>query len=276
MSDPRATLANTRVAHVSLRGQVDAARFVTGERLRITTPVADVRKTPDSVALERQLLMGEPFLMLETTDGVAFGQAEHSGYVGYVDATALGLWHAPTHVVCVRTTLAFDAPDLKTPAPTPISLGSHLCITGRDGTFLRTAQNQYIPQDHLRPVDQPETDYVDVAARLLGTPYLWGGNSAFGIDCSGLVQIALAACGRTCPGDSDQQEQNLGDAQPPNTPLQRGDLLFWKGHVALVWAPDMLLHANGSHMAVAFEPLEPAIARIIAQGDGPVTSHRRP
>ena len=119
------------------------------------------------------------------------------------------------------------------------------------------------------------TDPVAVAELFLGTHYLWGGNSRFGVDCSGLVQAGLLACGIACPGDSGDQERALGEDLPEDTPAKRGDLLFWKGHVAWVAGENLLLHANAYHMAVAFEPMDKAIARIISQGDGPVTSHKR-
>ena len=171
----------------------------------------------------------------------------------------------------------------------PISFGTALEVVtthekGRwaEVTHLRAVPDghksthvDYIPTAHLRPVDQAEGDPVAVAERFLGTPYHWGGNSGFGIDCSGLVQAACLACGIPCPGDSDLQEAALGRTLPADAVLRRGDLLFWKGHVAWVAGPDLLLHANAHHMAVALEPLLPALARIEGQGDGPVTRRAR-
>ncbi|MHA6264799.1 C40 family peptidase [Arenibacterium sp. CAU 1754] len=276
MSDPRSTFANANVAHLSLRGQVEAPRFVEGTLMRITRPVADLHRAPGQTALERQLVFGEPFHVLETVDAHCFGRAGLSGYVGYVAAADLGLWTDPTHRIAVRATLGFSAPDIKTPDPVTLGLGSRVRVAGSDGRFLRSADGYYIPANHLQPLESPENDPVAVAERLLGTPYLWGGNSAFGVDCSGLVQAGLLACGVPCPGDSDQQQQMLGAPLPENMVPQRGDLLFWKGHVAWVAEAETLLHANAFHMAVAFEPLGAAIDRIREQGDGPVTAHLRP
>ena len=275
MTDPRETLSNGRVAHVSLRDTVQAEQFVPGERRRVSVPVADIARAPGSAATQRQVLMGEPFLVLEDRDGQAFGQAELSGYVGYLASAELAPWVEPTHVVSARSTFAFSSPDFKSPGPVALSLGSRLTITGSDKRFFESVCGHFIPANHLRPAESVETDPVGVAERLLSTPYLWGGNSAFGIDCSGLVQIALGACGIACPGDSDQQEKALGKRLPQGSQPRRGDLLFWKGHVAWVVDEDRLLHANAWQMATACEPLRPAISRIADQGGGPVTSHVR-
>ena len=275
MTDPRETLSNGRVAHESLRETVTADRYVPGKRFRVSVPVANVRRTPQSAATERQLLLGEPFCVLENRNGHAFGQAEECGYVGYLASDQLGPWVEPTHAVSARSTFAFSRPDFKTPDPIALSFGSQVTVTDSDARFSETTCGQFIPVQHLRPIDDFESDPVSIAERLLGTPYLWGGNSAFGIDCSGLVQIALTACGIACPGDSDQQEKSLGHKLPADTSPQRGDLLFWNGHVAWVADNDRILHANAWNMAVAYEPTQSAISRIAEQGDGLITSHIR-
>ena len=276
MSDARETLANARVAHVSLRGLVGSERFVDGQLRRVTCPVVNLHRAPGNPMLERQLQMGEPFLELEQVDGKSFGRAELSGYVGYVSGDVLGDWQSPTHEVCVRQTLAFCEPDLKTPDPIALGLGARVTVTGEMGTFAKISENRFIPAAHLRTLDRPETDPVTIAERMLGVPYLWGGNSAFGIDCSGLVQIARRACGLPCPGDSDQQQVALGSSLPDGAQARRGDLIFWKGHVAWVCGPDMVVHANAHDMAVAREPLAQALARIEALGEGKPTAHIRP
>ena len=273
MSDPRQTPFNGRVAHESLRGTVTAERFTEGVRKRVALPVAGLHR--DGPALERQLLLGEPFRVLDEAEEQSFGIAELSGYVGHLATAALGPWEEPTHVVVPRATFGFATASIKAPAPVPLSLGSRLRVVARHERFLQSAEGWFLPAAHLAPLEAPEDDPVAVAERLLGTPYLWGGNSAFGIDCSGLVQAGLRACGRPCPGDSDLQMQALGRPLPEGATAQRGDLLFWKGHVAWVADPETLVHANAHHMAVAYEPLRAAVARIAAQGDGPVLAHKR-
>ncbi|MBV6636489.1 MAG: C40 family peptidase [Mameliella sp.] len=281
--DRRLTPFNGRVAHVSLTGQVEADRFVEGERHRIAAPIADLLTKPKG-ARDRQLLRGALFQVLDLADGWAYGFAERDGYVGWVAASDLvGIPKEPeTHRIASARSYGKTTPGLKRMGQiTPLSLGARLAVLEEIDGWARVAwarggtpRDLYVPGQHLAPVDHPEADPVAVAERLLNTPYLWGGNSALGIDCSGLVQIALHACGQDCPGDSDMQEA-LARALPPGTPPERGDLMFWKGHVAWVADPDTLIHANAYHMAVAYEPIKEAISRIRQQGDGPVTRHAR-
>lgn len=273
MSDRRLTPANARVAAASLRGRIDAPRFVEGDPACIDAPVVDLCAAPAGPR-DRQLLAGASVTVLDRDAGWAFVQSADDGYVGYVEETSLGMPRTPTHRVIARATHAYARPDFKSPDRGALSMGARLAVSAGHGRFVETPHG-FVPAAHLGPVDERAADPVAMAERLLGTPYLWGGNSAFGIDCSGLVQLALALCGAPSPGDSDLQERALGVTLPPGTPPSRGDLLFWKGHVAWVAAPDMILHANVHHMAVALEPLAQAVARIEAQGDGPVTRHAR-
>lgn len=268
MTDRRLTPANARVA---LAGYAtDGQRIVEPETARVIRPVSNLRAAPDDKR-DRQLLLGQNFDVLERVDGWAFGRAQRDGYVGYIREADLGAPQAPTHVVSVRATHLYPGADFKTEAVDSLSFGSRLTIIDERKKFMETAEGLFVPKAHLRPVERPFRDPVTVAQVFFGTPYLWGGNSAFGIDCSGLVQAAFLACGLECPGDSDLQ-MSLGCAV---TDYRRGDLLFWKGHVALCVDEEVMIHANAHHMAVAYEPIERAIARIEAQGDGPVTGHRR-
>ncbi|EPX79542.1 NLP/P60 family protein [Salipiger mucosus DSM 16094] len=268
------------MAGAELRGTVTAERFVEGEAACVAAPVVDLLEAPGG-GRDRQLLLGAAVRVLERQDGWAFVQARADGYMGYLPEAALAPdAGAPTHRVAVRLTHAYAAPDMKTRDLCALSYGSLLAVTGGRNGFAEVRlpgaeAPGHVPARHLAPLDPPAEDPVTEAERLLGTPYLWGGNSALGIDCSGLVQVALHACGQACPGDSDLQEVALGEALPEGAAPRRGDLLFWKGHVAWVAGPDLLLHANAHHMAVALEPLEAAVARIDAQGDGRPTSHRR-
>lgn len=273
MSDPRLTPANPRVAHDTLRGHVQADRFTPGMLRRVTTPVADILRAPNGPR-DRQALYGEHLLMLEEIDGYGFVQAERDGYVGYVKTAQMGNAQRATHWVSAAASHLYSQPDFKTQEDAALSFGSRVTVTTDHGRFSETQDGQFIPSAHLSAIGVRLPDPTKTAALFLGTPYLWGGNSRAGIDCSGLVQAALIAAGYDCPGDSDMQEK-IGRNIPEGAPLNRGDLLFWKGHVAMIFDHERLIHANAHHMAVAFEPIDAAIARIADQGDGAVTAQRR-
>ncbi|WP_289040776.1 NlpC/P60 family protein [uncultured Aliiroseovarius sp.] len=271
--DARLTPANPHVAHDSLKGQVDAPTYTSGEWRRVGVGVTDLLRTPDGPRT-RQTLFGDRLLQLEERDGFAFVQSEKDGYVGYVAASDLVDDRQPTHWVSALGSHIYPAPDFKRHEVHNLSLGARVTVVETSGAFARTDTNLFVPTAHLSPLSDTRADIIATAELFLGTPYLWGGNSRAGIDCSGLAQAALLAAGHACPGDSDMQE-GLGKAIPANQPLQRGDLLFWKGHVALAVDDKMMIHANAHHMAVAYEGLDDGIARIKAQGDGPVTARRR-
>jgi cell wall-associated NlpC family hydrolase len=277
--DPRLTPARADIAAKHLEGKVEAARFVKGELREVAEPQAPLRRAPSPEApLDTEALKGERVTVYETTDeGWAWGQLESDGYVGWLPAGALrSPGPAPTHRVVALRTLAFPGPSIKLPPLEALPLGSRLAVARIETPFALTASGGFIPARHVAPLDASESDFVAVAERFVGAPYLWGGKTSLGLDCSGLVQVALAACGIRCPRDSDMQEKALGQPVAPAdlSDLRRGDLLFWKGHVAIVRDPATLLHANAFHMAVAAEPINEGIARIRAAGSEP-TSVRR-
>jgi cell wall-associated NlpC family hydrolase len=279
--DPRITPARGDLAAKHLAGVVDAQRFVEGQPYEIDAAQAPVRKTPAHDAeLQTEALKGERVTIYDVSaDGWAWGQLAGDGYVGFMPASALRAPGPPaTHKVTAPRTFVFPGPSIKLPPVETLSFGCQLAIARTDGPFAITASGGHVPVLHVAPMETMETDFVAVAERFLGTPYLWGGKSGLGMDCSGLVQLALAACGIPCPRDTDMQEKALGGAlaRPHElSQLRRGDLVFWKGHVAIVRDEATLVHANASgHMAVAFEATAPAIARIRAVA-GEVTSVRR-
>ncbi len=239
----------------------------------VTVPFADLMRRPGGPR-DRQLLFGDRVLVLGTNNGWSHVRAEKDGYSGYIPKPSLGPGQPATHWINAPSTHIYKAANLKSPDLMPLSFGSRITVLAITNGFAQTPEG-FVPNVHITPVGTQMQDPLDVAALFLGTPYLWGGNSRFGIDCSGLVQAAYLACGRPCPGDSGQQETALGAALASGTMPRRGDLMFWKGHVAMVHDPDTLLHANAHHMAVSYEPLRPALERIEKQGDGTVTSHLR-
>jgi cell wall-associated NlpC family hydrolase len=260
-----------RVAHVSLRGEVNAP-LTEGLQAQVIVPLANLRKSPDGPR-DRQLLLGEAVTVIDRDKRHAFVMAAKDGYCGWMSESDLGQGPTPTHWVAAPGTHLYSDPQVQAPEKAGLSLGSRLAVVGSWGAWVNTPHG-FVPARHLRPLGDWAEDPVAVAESLVGTPYLWGGNSRSGVDCSGLVQLSLHACGKSCPGDSDMQ-MALGRTLAANEPMKRGDLIFWKGHVALVVDRDRLIHANGHTMSVAYEGIKDCVARISAGGGGLVLARQR-
>lgn len=279
MDDPRLTPARPEVAAKYLEGKVTAARFVEGDLFEVIEAIAPVRRTPASDAEQMtQALRGERVTIYDRNgEGWAWGQLGSDGYVGWLpESTLIRPAKPPTHKVTALTTLAFPGPSIKLPPVTSLPMGAQISIVREDHPFAVTAEGLHVPQQHLGPLDAREPDFVAVAERFVGVPYLWGGKSAFGIDCSGLVQVSLTAAGTGCPRDSDMQCAGLGRELSAEEAkhLQRGDLIFWKGHVAIVRDAETIVHANAHHMATVIENTKSALSRIKAAGSEVVAIKR--
>lgn len=274
--DARRTPFRDDLAAAFLKDKVRAPRYAEGERRQISAPSAALRAAPRFDApLLTEALCGDVVTVYDIKDGWAWGQIASDGYVGYLTVDGLSaMIEETTHKVASRSTFVYPAPDIKKPPFMRLSFSSELIIFAKEGKFAELSRGGFVFAGHLVPKKERAKDFVRVAERFIGTPYLWGGKTANGFDCSALVQIALQAAGMPCPRDSDMQEAELGEPQPELGAVQRGDLIFWKGHVAIATSPDFIIHANAYHMETAVEPLRRAIERIGEQS-GPVTSIRR-
>ncbi|WP_363348988.1 NlpC/P60 family protein [Methylocystis echinoides] len=275
--DRRLTPARADLAAVYLKGRVTADRYVEGVVMEVKEGVVDLRREPrpDS-AIDTQALYGERVTVYDEEEGWAWAQLARDGYVGWIAANAL--WSelsAPTHRVAVPRTFVYPAASIKQPPLLALPLSAEVSVVEERDAFLVTRDRGFIWRTHLSALDAPAEDFVAVAETLIGAPYLWGGKSSIGVDCSGLVQIAFAATGRKAPRDSDMQEAQLGAPVEIGAPLERGDLVFWKGHVGIMRDSTTLLHANGTHMLVSSEPLELVRARNLEAGAGDITGVRR-
>ena len=264
------------LADERLKGRAAAARFVRGIPAQISAPVANVHRAPATDAmLVTQALFGETALVFETREGWSWVQLAQDGYVGYVRAEALSsVIHKPTHRVAVPSTFLFSKADLKSQPALPLPLNAVLAVAGEENGYLRLASGGHVYGAHCKAANDFAQDWVSVAEQFLHTPYLWGGKTVHGLDCSGLVQVSLQAAGVAALRDSDMQEETLGVPLPRDASLRRGDLVFWKGHVGIMRDAETLLHANGHHLMVVSEPLKEAAARIASKGSE-MTSIRR-
>lgn len=263
------------LADAALEGRVEAARFVVPKLMQVVEPVISVHKAPRFDAMQlTQALLGETVKLFHEEEGWAFVQLARDGYVGYVNGNALSSVIAePTHRVAVPSTFMYPDASLKTQPAVPVTLNAQVRVVDESGNYMRLSNGRFVYAAHLKPIGTVESDFVSVAEMFRHVPYYWGGKSSLGLDCSGLVQVALEACGIAALRDSDMQEASLGTKLMVNDldSLKRGDLVFWKGHVGIMTDERTLLHANGHHMMVVAEPLTEAVERIAAR-DGAITS----
>ncbi|MGO9024161.1 MAG: NlpC/P60 family protein [Beijerinckiaceae bacterium] len=278
--DRRLTPARPDLAAAELEGHVNASRYVAGRAMHVTVEVADLHNAPSHEAgIDTQALFGEDVLLYEDHEGWGWVQLSGDSYVGYVSMNALADGKTePSHIVCVNRTFVYPGPNMKLPIGFVLPLGARVTVVGGEPPFFRLIEGGFVFSAHLKPRAWRAEDFVAVAEGLIGAPYLWGGKTSQGLDCSGLVQIALAQAGIDAPRDTDLQEATLGrpvDIGGDLSRLRRGDLVFWKGHVGIMRDSETLLHANAHLMLVVSEPLREARERIAKNGAGTISTIKR-
>ncbi len=276
--DPRLNPLRPDLAGIELKGRVAAPRFVEARAARCTRGAADLRRAPASDApLDSQLLAGEEVGVYEVAGGWAWVQSRADGYVGYVEAVALDDGPGePTHWIKVPRSFLFAEPDKKAPPLDALSMTGRVRVTEERGGFCEVAGGGFVYARHLAPLGVWAEDFVTTALQFMGVPYLWGGKTSRGLDCSGLVQVALAAAGTACPRDSDMQAATLGEERPLDEPPARGDLLALSDHVAIALDAWRVVHANAHDMQVAIEPLADLVERVTRESGRGITAIRRP
>ena len=280
LPDPRRHAYRVGLAAESLRGQVEAPRYATGERRQIEAPSLPLRREPRfDATLDTEALFGETLTLFDESEGWGWVQIARDGYVGYMPSEGLvATVTKPTHRVAALRTYVYPVPDFKAPPLTLLSLNALLSVTGEEGRFLALQSGGFVVAEHARKLDEHARDFVEVALSFRGTPYLWGGRTSLGVDCSGLVQLASEAAGLACPRDADMQAKEVGYALdwPGGATLARGDLVLWDGHVGIMTSAHDLVHASAYQMVVVEEPLVQAKARIAASNGGDIIGARRP
>lgn len=278
--DPRLHAYRDDLADAGLMGRVEARHWSQGRRAQVAGGIVGLHRRPDPAApLDSQLLSGETLRVFETRAGWSWVQNDADGYVGYCRSFALSSQvHEPSHRVTALSTPVFPEPSIKAPASERLSFWGTVSAVGERGRFVERAEGGWVFASHLAALDWTEPDWIATARRFLGLPYIWGGRSGLGVDCSGLVQLALAAAGRPVPRDSDQQaaSEALGRALPLDATPERGDLLFWKGHVAIALGDGAALNATAFPLMTVIEPLAGLHARACQDSPEGLIALRRP
>ena len=271
--DPRLTPANQNVACSSLRGQIEHTNFVEGQNYQVNVPFVDLLGAPDGER-HRQLIYGSKVKYFGETDGWAFIQNAYDNYVGYVPRETINLDTNKTHIVSAPLSHVFSEPNIKAKNIATLPLAAKVSGKTVENGFLEIELG-WIPVRHIKLKTEFATNPVEVSKLFLNSPYLWGGNTCLGIDCSGLIQISMLLCGLNCPGDSDQQLNSIGQSIDIGSPQKTGDILFWKGHVAWVLNEAHILHANAYHMITVIEKTSDVIERIKSQEGNNIVAHKR-
>jgi NlpC/P60 family/Bacterial dipeptidyl-peptidase Sh3 domain len=271
--DERVHAVRGDLADLALAGQLFVPHYAKPMPMTCIVPNVAVMATARQDGKQiSELLLGEDFMVVDMAGEWAWGFCRHDHYVGYVTLSSLAsASDAPVLVVCVRAVNVYAEPRRDAAITLTLPMGAK--ITGNPhGDFVETALG-YVA---IGALDQPFSDAASVAEALLGVPYHWGGRSGHGIDCSGLIQLSLGlSTGMAAPRDSDQQQESLGIVLPDDAQLQRGDIIFFPGHVGIMADSETLVHATMHYGETVTEPLLETIARIGVDHPQPVLARKR-
>ena len=261
--DTRITPIRRDLASTAYKAIVKRKKYVTAKLATVKSAFTPLYSNKGS-KLSTQLLYGEECDVFETKNGWSWIQSRRDNYVGYTPTINLTrkIYKPNSKVISLRTVI-YTKPDIKSVTKGYLSFNSLVEVIKIKGKYSLIKNLGWCPSLDLVKIKSSKFNHIDLSKQYLDTPYLWGGRDSMGIDCSGLVQNLHQINNRPFPRDTDMQEMFVTNEVKYEKDLKAGDLVFWKGHVAMMIDNSNIIHANAFHMKTAIEPLSTAKKRIL-------------